>query len=295
MKFFLSFLSVIILTTVSNNALCGDKVTTLVKGTNKIFLIGSGHSVVRGLTTAHLEDATFAIKQSDTVLIEKTEIDIATIKQDIVGSKKLEKNKLPVECLKKLSYWNSASLYPSEYWTQFRLSLVAWQEAGKILAEGTSRNDYVSINPDQFLFQKIKELGISWSRIESADQAIAILRSIKTEDSTNIINRICLVRESPVLSNQIRVLNVAMRNAFLKSEFLELFELNISFTKEMLDAENIYREKILRERNVNFLQAINSKLNSETTISVVVGAAHLAGEDGLIRLLQKDGFIIVHK
>jgi len=51
-------------------------------------------------------------------------------------------------------------------------------------------------------------------------------------------------------------------------------------------------QALLVDRNINWLESIEKFLQEEKNTMVIVGAAHLAGSDGLINLLRKRGYKI---
>jgi hypothetical protein len=51
-----------------------------------------------------------------------------------------------------------------------------------------------------------------------------------------------------------------------------------------------FQEKLIDERNVTMAKKIGGYLKTKDVHFVVVGAAHLVGEKGIVRLLEKDGF-----
>ena len=51
-----------------------------------------------------------------------------------------------------------------------------------------------------------------------------------------------------------------------------------------------FQEKLIDERNVTMAKKIGGYLNTKDIHFVVVGAAHLIGEKGIVKLLAKDGF-----
>jgi len=54
----------------------------------------------------------------------------------------------------------------------------------------------------------------------------------------------------------------------------------------------LFYKKLLVQRNRNWVPQIESLLNEDKNVLVIVGAAHLAGEDGLIALLTEKGLQI---
>jgi uncharacterized protein YbaP (TraB family) len=54
----------------------------------------------------------------------------------------------------------------------------------------------------------------------------------------------------------------------------------------------LFYKKLLVQRNRNWIPQIESFLKEDKNVLVIVGAAHLAGEDGLIALLKQKGLQI---
>ncbi|MCP4647045.1 MAG: TraB/GumN family protein, partial [bacterium] len=52
-------------------------------------------------------------------------------------------------------------------------------------------------------------------------------------------------------------------------------------------------EKLLDERNFSMVERIEEFLQDDETYFVIVGAAHLVGENGIIRLLEESGYMPV--
>jgi hypothetical protein len=61
--------------------------------------------------------------------------------------------------------------------------------------------------------------------------------------------------------------------------------------KEHPEVRPIY-EKILYERNKNMVSKIENFATEDVNYFVIVGAAHLVGEEGIIKLLQEKGYFL---
>ena len=61
---------------------------------------------------------------------------------------------------------------------------------------------------------------------------------------------------------------------------------------EDLKEEPVIYERLLVERNRNWLPQIEALFARRTPALVVVGAAHLVGPDGLLKMLQGKGYAI---
>jgi uncharacterized protein YbaP (TraB family) len=57
----------------------------------------------------------------------------------------------------------------------------------------------------------------------------------------------------------------------------------------------VFRKKILTERNKGMLQKIEYLMQEQGTDLVIVGAAHLLGDDGLVTLMRNKGYKIVRQ
>ena len=54
-------------------------------------------------------------------------------------------------------------------------------------------------------------------------------------------------------------------------------------------------EKLFFERNIKMTNKILSYLKSSESYFVIVGAGHLIGEKGIVRLLEKKGYEVTRK
>ena len=63
------------------------------------------------------------------------------------------------------------------------------------------------------------------------------------------------------------------------------------FVKEEDGGLSNYQDILLYNRNRNWVQKLKS-LMAEKSLVVAVGAGHLAGEKGVIKLLRKEGYIV---
>ena len=59
---------------------------------------------------------------------------------------------------------------------------------------------------------------------------------------------------------------------------------------ETMKTYPLYYKKLLVQRNNNWMPQIEKFLTEKKNVLVIVGAAHLAGEDGLLALLTANGY-----
>lgn len=87
--------------------------------------------------------------------------------------------------------------------------------------------------------------------------------------------------------NEISDTMEAMIAAWREGDAERLAELFVAEMKEQ--APEVY-DSLLRQRNLNWLPEIESMFADEDTEFVLVGAAHLVGEDGLLTMLRAKGY-----
>lgn len=87
--------------------------------------------------------------------------------------------------------------------------------------------------------------------------------------------------------NEINDTMEAMIAAWREGDADRLAELFVAEMKEQ--APEVY-DSLLRQRNLNWLPEIESMFADEDTEFVLVGAAHLVGEDGLLSMLRARGY-----
>lgn len=80
-----------------------------------------------------------------------------------------------------------------------------------------------------------------------------------------------------------------MKNAWRTGDVAELTRLGITPMKEF--DEDIYQQLAVK-RNHNWLPKLRALFNNDKKELVLVGAMHLAGDDSVLKLLERDGFTI---
>ena len=62
-------------------------------------------------------------------------------------------------------------------------------------------------------------------------------------------------------------------------------------TRDAPELQTVYR-KLVDERNVTMAKKVDAYLKTQDTYFIVVGSAHLVGENGILNLLKKAGYTI---
>ena len=69
-------------------------------------------------------------------------------------------------------------------------------------------------------------------------------------------------------------------------------ELNALINEEMRTASLVIYQRMLVDRNKKWMPTILEYFNTAEVEYLLVGAAHLVGEDGLLQQLEQRGFIV---
>jgi hypothetical protein len=73
----------------------------------------------------------------------------------------------------------------------------------------------------------------------------------------------------------------------MQEDMSAMFDLSIGFFET-----GVIRKYLLDQRNINWIERIHSLATNEKTF-FAVGAAHLGGEIGILRLLQDAGYKVI--
>ncbi len=115
------------------------------------------------------------------------------------------------------------------------------------------------------------------------------------QDQLNVFDKLSWKEQDQLLFDLISIRNSKdHQKAFLKL-VKDWHKGNLQGLEDMVEAQKKYPKfykAILVDRNRNWIPQIEAFLTGEKNILVVVGAAHLAGEDGLITLLNEKGYTL---
>lgn len=136
---------------------------------------------------------------------------------------------------------------------------------------------------DAFFYHKAREDSKPLLALESVEQQIRFLSQMGQGQEDMMILQ--TLREIETLEKEFSDMLTSWRQGNL--ELLE--EIFIAPMKK--DFQPIYRE-LLVTRNKNWLPQLKGFLQTPETEMVLVGSAHLPGEDGLLNLLKQSGFRI---
>lgn len=153
----------------------------------------------------------------------------------------------------------------------FSLPVIIWQQQG--YQEGI----------DKILYDKAKQQGKAVVGLETFDQQLAALASLKQINPNILIEETLKGLTDPKLALDTLVKQVYKGETTAIDEQLEHYK-----TKDM---EKFY-QNLLVKRNQAWITQITSYATDNTPTMVVVGAMHLVGDDSVLKLLEEKGYQI---
>lgn len=136
---------------------------------------------------------------------------------------------------------------------------------------------------DDYFYQKARKDGKKLLALESAQQQIEFLSQMgQGQEDMMILQTLKEIESLPSDFSE-------MLMSWRQGDTRKLEELFILPMKK--DFEPIYQQ-LLVKRNQNWLLQLKEYLNTPETEMVLVGSAHLPGEDGLLKLLKNAGYRI---
>ena len=136
---------------------------------------------------------------------------------------------------------------------------------------------------DNFFKEKAMQDGKATGSLETVDQQISLLTSMDASLGSDQI------LESIEELKQIETMLGELLAVWKKGDEAKMEELYI---KDLKLYPKLYQILIV-DRNNKWMRNIEGYLNGSENTMVVVGAAHLVGEDGLVNLLRKRGYKVV--
>lgn len=129
---------------------------------------------------------------------------------------------------------------------------------------------------DEHLWQYARSLTKEMSGIETLQEQISVLQKISSEQQLQ--NLLATVRNFPRYRQHL----LQMANWYAQGELLKLYRSTKKNTRAM-------RSILLYDRN-KLMAARITTMTTQQTAFCAIGAAHLAGEKGVLRLLKQRGF-----
>lgn len=135
---------------------------------------------------------------------------------------------------------------------------------------------------DKFFLRRARESGKRIISLESLEYQFRLMNDLPMPEQDALL--LSTLEELGDLGSQVNRIMAAWKSG----DESEIEALTLDGIKEQPFGDDLYH-KIISERNVHMASRIDELLSTEGTVFVVVGAAHLVGEDGIISLLSRMG------
>ena len=254
-------------------------------GQNRLFLAGTIH-LLRS-SDFPLPPAFSRAYQQSTRLVFETDIDKtqqAAFQARLMSVLRMEpgqqiKDLISAQTLARLeTYMHSRQLSLAQF-NEFKPSMLAIT----LTVLELQKLGIGSPGVDEFFFERAKRDHKPVLALESVEQQIEFLASMGDGQEDLMIQQ--TLEEIETLPEQFPLMVKSWREGNSN-------ELETLFIEPMkLEFKDLY-ERLLVERNLNWLPQLMRFLDSPETEIVLVGSAHLVGEDGLIKLLEKAGYSV---
>ena len=136
---------------------------------------------------------------------------------------------------------------------------------------------------DAYYFALAKKDKKPYLGLESVEEQLAFLGNMGSDDPSK------LIQQTLDEAGEVAEVFPKIKNAWRKGDIKTMDKLMIQEMKK--DYPSVYRS-LLVERNNNWMPKIEAMLADEKVEFILVGAAHLVGEDGLIQLLEQRGYSV---
>lgn len=135
---------------------------------------------------------------------------------------------------------------------------------------------------DFYLFKAATDAGKNISALETLEEQLSFLDNLSVPIQRELVRQTLLELET--LESVLNLMVDSWKSGDL-----------VTFEKLILDTFEGYPELqrvLLSQRNQNWLAKIEPLVNQAEDYLVVVGAAHLVGDDGLIQLIKQKGYAV---
>ena len=224
------------------------------------------------------EKADKLIFETDMEKLENPEVAQKMMMKAMFTDGKSLKDVLSENVYQELSQCSAKMMLPIENLAKFKPSMVVLtmtmiklQQLG-VSAEGVDKHFYKKSKQNQ------KELGF----LESVDDQINRLTNMGEGQEDEFVKY--YLKEFDQMEKEFADMISSWRDGSGKA-------INKQLKEMMTDFPDIYKS-LLKERNENWLPQIENFLQDSKIEFVVVGAAHLLGEDGILTLLKNKGYQI---
>lgn len=136
---------------------------------------------------------------------------------------------------------------------------------------------------DMVLFRRATKNRKQVTGLESPEEQIAVFESLSLEEQVWMLNR--SIDELKKSDAQVP----RMLNAYLKADLQQLVDIQQEFMYEDSDIDDRFMYQLLEMRNHRMSERLQPILEQGSAF-IAIGALHLPGEEGVLHLLEKQGY-----
>jgi uncharacterized protein len=133
---------------------------------------------------------------------------------------------------------------------------------------------------DNYFAREAKHSGKELAGLETVDEHVEVMHGMNDEESE------IMLLEAMIYRDKKREEFNQTRAAWRRGDLATVWSIHQHYRKLNPGAD----ARLLDSRNLKWLPKIRTELKSGKPTSIVVGAAHMAGANGLIALLQRNGY-----
>ncbi len=134
---------------------------------------------------------------------------------------------------------------------------------------------------ENYFYQKAKDAGKATGGLETI------------QDQLNVFDTLPLKVQEAMLKESLAITNSKQREQAFLHMVKSWHQGNLEGLEELVEtfkAYPLFYKKLLVQRNNNWVPQIQKYLQEDQNVLVIVGAAHLPGQDGLLNLLSEQGY-----
>ena len=278
-NFLLTFIALML----SNNVSADTSVWEVKYDSNTVYLGGTVH-LLRPSDYPLPEEYERAYQASSKIYLET---DLSSMNELSVQTKMLEQLTYQYPRSLKTVLNEEAYTALSDYMVEIGVPLMMMENFKPGMVISTlqvmefQRNGFTPQGVDVYFNNRATEDAKTLGQLESIQEQIGFLASMgEGNESEFILLSIRDLEETTEIMNDMIAAWRTGNNDQLAAMFV---------TEMQNEAPDLY-DTLLRQRNLNWFPQIEQMLSDSVTEFVLVGAAHLVGPDGLLRLLRRKGY-----
>jgi len=188
----------------------------------------------------------------------------------------------------------------SEYFTNAQMdSIYSWANANLMMNKEQFNSNFGNAKPFlllQFMIQS--SMPTDSKSYEKEFERMAEEKKIPITGLESVDQQLKLFTEMPS-EQQVKMVMGSLRDTNSAAEFTKMQQIYLTqnldelyaYVKKEKDSPISESRAFLEDRNINWIPQMK-KMMAEGSVFFAIGAAHLAGDEGVLKLLEKEGYTI---